>query len=115
VIEGESLRVVNYTHPEYPEKLGQFFQSRGHAALLMRGHEGEPTCSLTRIPERTLCHGLNTPLHFPEQQYEPLTNAPLSSDSVAFTEAVVSGRAAVPKIIDDFCDMLAGEIRRLSA
>lgn len=44
-------QVSNYTHPEYPEKLREFFQLRSANAILMRGSEGEPTTSLQRLPE----------------------------------------------------------------
>jgi anthranilate phosphoribosyltransferase len=44
-------QVSNYTHPEYPEKLREFFQLRLANAILMRGSEGEPTASLQRLPE----------------------------------------------------------------
>ena len=41
----------NYTHPEYPEKLREYFQLRSANAILMRGSEGEPTASPQRLPE----------------------------------------------------------------
>jgi anthranilate phosphoribosyltransferase len=44
-------QIVNYTHPEYPKILEQYFAIRPSHLVLMRGHEGEPTCSLTRLPE----------------------------------------------------------------
>jgi anthranilate phosphoribosyltransferase len=44
-------QISNYTHPEYPEKLKEYFQLRGANAILMRGSEGEPTASLQRLPE----------------------------------------------------------------
>ena len=44
-------QISNFTHPEYPEKLKEYFQLRGANAILMRGNEGEPTASLQRLPE----------------------------------------------------------------
>jgi anthranilate phosphoribosyltransferase len=48
--DASSLRVVNYTHPEYGQMLGEFFASTGANALLMRGTEGEPVADPRRLP-----------------------------------------------------------------
>ncbi|MBC7683619.1 MAG: DNA-binding protein YbiB, partial [Bdellovibrionales bacterium] len=50
--EGPALRLVSYTHPEYLETLGQYFQQaapheRGDA-FLMRGTEGETVANANR-------------------------------------------------------------------
>jgi len=46
-----SWQISNYTHPEYPAKLKEYFQLKSANAILMRGNEGEPTASLQRLPE----------------------------------------------------------------
>jgi len=48
---GPSLRVVNYTHPEYASLLAEFFAHTGADAMLMRGTEGEPVADLRRSPK----------------------------------------------------------------
>ena len=45
-----ALRVVNHTHPEYADSLGQFLALTGATALLMRGTEGEPVADPRRLP-----------------------------------------------------------------
>ena len=45
-----SLRVVNYTHPEYGELLAQFLAHTQAHAVLMRGTEGEPVADPRRSP-----------------------------------------------------------------
>jgi anthranilate phosphoribosyltransferase len=49
-------QVSNYTHPEYPEKLKEFFLARSSSVILMRGNEGEPTASFHRLPEMRFLH-----------------------------------------------------------
>jgi len=46
-------QISNYTHPEYPKVLDQFFISRKVNAILMRGNEGEPVASVKRLPKLT--------------------------------------------------------------
>ncbi len=45
-----SLRVVNYTHPEYGDTLTQFLAATQADAMLMRGTEGEPVADPRRLP-----------------------------------------------------------------
>lgn len=46
-----SLRVVNYTHPEYATMLGQFLAHTKGDAVLLRGTEGEPVADPRRAPK----------------------------------------------------------------
>ena len=46
-----SLRVVNYTHPEYATMLGQFLAHTEGDAVLLRGTEGEPVADPRRAPK----------------------------------------------------------------
>ena len=45
-----AVRVVNHTHPEYAQSLGEFLALTGATALLMRGTEGEPVADARRCP-----------------------------------------------------------------
>ncbi|WP_418320765.1 DNA-binding protein YbiB [Piscinibacter sakaiensis] len=47
---GHSLRVVNYTHPEYGSSLNTFLQHSAADAMLLRGTEGEPVADPRRMP-----------------------------------------------------------------
>ena len=50
-----TLRVVNYTHPDYAALLQQFLAHIGANALLMRGTEGEPAADPRRDPRLDIC------------------------------------------------------------
>jgi len=63
-------QVSNYTHPEYPEKLREFFQLRAANAILMRGSEGEPTASLQRLPEMHFLFSSKQESSSPEERFE---------------------------------------------
>jgi anthranilate phosphoribosyltransferase len=59
--EGPALRLVSYTHPEYLETLGEYFQhaapqGRGDA-FLMRGTEGETVANANRANQIDWFHG----------------------------------------------------------
>lgn len=59
--EGPALRLVSYTHPEYLETLGEYFQHAApHArgdAFLMRGTEGETVANANRANQIDWFHG----------------------------------------------------------
>ncbi len=46
---GRTLRVVNFTHPEYGTRLAEFAAQTGADLLLMRGTEGEPVADARRL------------------------------------------------------------------
>lgn len=50
-VQSESLQICNYTHPEYPDILRDFFELYPANVFCMRGHEGEPVSSPQRLPE----------------------------------------------------------------
>ena len=59
--QGPALRLVSYTHPEYLETLGEYFQhaappGRGDA-FLMRGTEGETVANANRANQIDWFHG----------------------------------------------------------
>jgi anthranilate phosphoribosyltransferase len=65
-------QVSNYTHPEYPEKLREYFQLRSANAILMRGSEGEPTASLQRLPEMHFLFPDKPEYNTPEERFTDL-------------------------------------------
>jgi len=76
----EAWQIVNYTHPEYPKILEDLFQIQGSNVALMRGSEGEPTSSLSRLPAMHFFQeGLPT---FTSQEYR------LESESDPFLELI---------------------------
>lgn len=46
-----SVRIVNFTHPEYLQTHTAFLQHIGANAVLMRGTEGEPVADARRLPK----------------------------------------------------------------
>lgn len=48
---GQSIRVVNVTHPEYLIRMTTLLKAQGSCAMLLRGTEGEPFANPRRRPE----------------------------------------------------------------
>jgi anthranilate phosphoribosyltransferase len=94
-------QVSNYTHPEYPEKLREFFQLQATNAILMRGSEGEPTASLQRLPEMHFLFPNRDDVTSPEERFEGL-NPFLEIDAIAtasITQQILSGQVKCPDSI----------------
>lgn len=81
-------QISNYTHPEYPEKLREFFSLRSANAILMRGSEGEPTASLQRLPEMHFLFSNGAQLSQPEERFE--SQSPFLDISAQSTAKVIS-------------------------
>ncbi|MBU3628534.1 DNA-binding protein YbiB [Polynucleobacter sp. AP-Reno-20A-A9] len=96
-----SWQVSNYTHPEYPEKLREFFQLRSANAIFMRGSEGEPTASLQRLPEMHFFLANANEMTTPEERFEDLSPF-LEIDAIStasVTEQILSGQVKCPSSI----------------
>jgi anthranilate phosphoribosyltransferase len=94
-------QVSNYTHPEYPDKLREFFQLRSANAILMRGSEGEPTASLQRLPEMHFLFPNRNELTSPEERFEdPTPFREIDAISTAsITQQILSGQVGCPNSI----------------
>jgi anthranilate phosphoribosyltransferase len=94
-------QVSNYTHPEYPLKLKEYFQLRSANAILMRGNEGEPTASLLRLPEMHFLFANQAESSSHEERFEDLN--PFDEIDAISTTAVIqqilSGKARCPNSI----------------
>ncbi len=98
-----TLRVVNYTHPEYHEVLGQFLRHVRASAMLLRGTEGEPAADPRRLPRLEVY--LQGDLH-PELSSAPhegvlaeLPVLPRTHDApttAVYIQSVVSGEKPAP-------------------
>ena len=91
-------QVSNYTHPEYPEKLREFFQLRSANAILMRGSEGEPTASLQRLPEMHFLFSSKQESSSPEERFEesnPFSEIDARS-TASVTQQILSGQVRCP-------------------
>ena len=100
---GTSLRVVNYTHPEYGVLLAEFIGKEGLDALLMRGTEGEPVADARRRQRLDVYLGgqlrpdLSRPGHegvVTELPVLPRDNA--AATTAAYIQRVMSGAAPAP-------------------
>jgi len=91
-------QVSNYTHPEYPEKLREFFQLRAANAILMRVNEGEPTASLQRLPEMHFLFSSKQESSSPEERFEesnPFFEIDAQS-TASVTQQILSGQVRCP-------------------
>jgi anthranilate phosphoribosyltransferase len=98
-----TLRVVNYTHPDYGKLLASFLAATGADALLMRGTEGEPVADARRLQRLDVYLGglLRPELSLPAQDGVLSERAVLPSGSDASTtagtiQAIVSGAMPAP-------------------
>jgi len=94
-------QVSNYTHPEYPEKLKEYFQFRCANAILMRGSEGEPTASLQRLPEMHFLFSNKEEKSSSEEKYvesNPFNDIDAKSTALV-TANILSGKIACPSSI----------------
>ena len=94
-------QVSNYTHPEYPEKLREFFQLRAANAILMRGNEGEPTASLQRLPEMHFLFSSKQESSSPEERFEesnPFFEIDAQS-TASVTQQILSGEVRCPSSV----------------
>lgn len=119
---GTSLRVVNYTHPEYATMLAEFLADTGGDAVLLRGTEGEPVADPRRAPRldvfiegrpradlsRTAHEGVLTELPVLPRGFDAATTA-------IYIQAVVSGEKPAPGPLTQQVECLMsalGAIRR---
>jgi len=94
-------QVSNYTHPEYPEKLREFFQLRSANAILMRGSEGEPTASLQRLPDMHFLFSNRNDITSSEERFED-PNPFFEIDAIStasVTQKILSGQVRCPNSI----------------
>lgn len=108
-----ALRVVNHTHPEYAESLGQFLADTAADAVLMRGTEGEPVADARRSPAMAVFIGGRPSAELSTPQTEgPLTQLPelpAAIDAQATARhitAVLEGRIPAPGPIGSQVDLL---------
>ena len=91
-------QVSNYTHPEYPEKLREYFQLRSANTILMRGSEGEPTASPQRLPEMHFLFSGKDEETSPEERFTDLSpfNAIDAKSTALVTNKILSGEIGCP-------------------
>lgn len=104
---GPALRLVSYTHPEYLEMLGEYFQTaaphaRGHA-FLMRGTEGETVANANRANQIDWFHdGERTLLVQRDAPTDDVADMPAERDAAttaAWIAQALRGEVPVPDSI----------------
>ncbi len=110
---GAVVRVVNYTHPEYAQLLGEFLGHTHAHAMLMRGTEGEPVADPRRAPRLdvfvsgALREDLSRPAH--EGVLTELPVLPRTHDAATtalYIQSVVSGEKPAPTPLTTQVDAL---------
>jgi anthranilate phosphoribosyltransferase len=98
-----TLRVVNYTHPDYGTLLASFLAATGANAVLMRGTEGEPVADARRQQRLDvyLAGALQPELSVAAQEgvLPPASVLPAGSDATTTAsriQAIVSGAMPAP-------------------
>jgi anthranilate phosphoribosyltransferase len=115
---GASLRVVNYTHPEYGTLLAEFLTHTGANAVLMRGTEGEPVADPRRAPRLDTYIGGQQRAELSRVAQEGvLTELPVlprSNDAATtalYIQSVVSGEKPAPAPLTQQVDCLVQALR----
>jgi anthranilate phosphoribosyltransferase len=100
-VDGPSLIVSSYTHPEYAASMAATFELIGANALLLRGTEGEPVVDPRRTPQmEAFRHGQR--MRVQEAQGGSLASLPElpkgidATSTAAYIQSVLAGRLAVP-------------------
>lgn len=115
-----SMRVVNYTHPEYGALLTEFLGHTAAHAMLMRGTEGEPVADPRRAPRLdvflsgVLRADLARPAH--EGVLTELPVLPRSNDAATtarYIQSVLSGEKPAPGPLTQQVDCLVRSLQAL--
>lgn len=98
-----SLRVVNYTHPEYADLLAAFVQRTAANVMLTRGTEGEPVADPRRLPKLDLYLGGVLSAELSSIAHEGvLTELPVlpraidAATTALYIQSVISGEKPAP-------------------
>jgi anthranilate phosphoribosyltransferase len=100
-VTGFAWQIVNYTHPEYPLILDEYLGLYAANVILMRGHEGEPTSSPTRLPEMRFFKSGSPFLTSSEYRFERQDDAiDLGlKEHVDFVQAILTDTAPMPEYV----------------
>jgi anthranilate phosphoribosyltransferase len=99
-VDGPSLIVSSYTHPEYAVSMAATFELVGAHALLLRGTEGEPVADPRRTPQMDAFRN-GRRVRVQEAQGGSLATLPDlpeidAASTTRYIQAVLAGRVPVP-------------------
>lgn len=103
-VQGPSVLVCSYTHPEYATAMQTTLQAVGGNALLLRGTEGEPVADPRKIPTMQCFLGGHPAqeLGISSQTQHQTLDMPLGMNAVEtadFIEKILAGQIPVPNPI----------------
>lgn len=99
--KSNSLRLVSVSHPDYLDKMRNFFTGTGLRALILRGTEGEAFANSKRRPDLWYCDDGKLQLLF-EAEVGPLKSLPNLPDSIDAVHTAqwigeaLAGRHSIP-------------------
>jgi len=114
--DGQALRVVPVTHPDYVRRMGEFLSAAATPAVLLRGSEGEPYASSKRMPAlQGFLRGEAREL-VAQGESEPVTEGmpdAIDAESTAnWTREVLAGKRPVPLPLRRQVDCLSATARQ---
>jgi anthranilate phosphoribosyltransferase len=99
-VDGLSLRVASYTHPEYDASMRDTLQLLQANALLLRGTEGEPVTDFRRAPHMlAMLNGVIQDNAEPASNVIELMNLPNhlnAADTAQLIQSMLTGVTAIP-------------------
>ena len=99
-IQGPSLRVASYTHPEYAVSMRDTLQLLQANAMLLRGTEGEPVTDFRRAPHMlAMLNGVIEDNAEPASNVVELMNLPNhlnAADTAQLIQSMLKGDTAIP-------------------
>ncbi len=96
---GRGLRLVCMTHPDYLQKMREFFTATGEAGMVMRGTEGEAYANPKKRPRVELYRDGAAQLLFEEEHVAPLSQRAQDIDAnstAAYIRKVLEGAVPLP-------------------
>lgn len=108
---GQSIRVVNVTHPEYLIRMTTLLSAQGGLALLLRGTEGEAFANPRRRPELLGFKAGQAEVLFPAEEggTPPITGWPETADfdtNVRLIQALLAEPQQIPQPLTDQVEAL---------
>ena len=113
---GQALRVVPVTHPDYVRRMGEFLSAAATPAVLLRGSEGEPYASSKRMPalqgflrgeaRELVAQGESEPV--PEGRPDAIA----AESTANWTREVLAGKRPVPLPLRRQVDCLSATARQ---
>jgi anthranilate phosphoribosyltransferase len=117
IAKSASLRVVNYTHPEYAAMLGDFLAHTHGDAVLLRGTEGEPGAATRRAPRLDVFINGQPRADLSRAAHEGvLTELPVlprgidAATTAVYIQSVVSGEKPAPGPLTRQVECLMGAL-----